>query len=388
MKLLYRVFILLLSFVSLYLSGNDLQYDSLKGRSFSSSRIKVLISKNNKSINIGSINGFKIYDFQNKKALKIIPKKVIKINPDINGISIEGKVYKINAVVLKPIKGFLFIKKYSHRGDFILIKEGKTLLLVNSLSVEDYLKGVLPYEIDPKWPLTALKVQAIVSRSYAISKMRGNKNRYYDLDNTTFSQVYKGTVAEKDSTNTAVDQTCGLVIMYKGKVITAFFHACCGGSTEDSGNLWSISLPYLKSRRSRFCKGTKYYNWGVVLTRKEIRRQLGINTELKSARIISRFSSQRVKNLVITDKKGRRFIFSGKNFRKRIGYRKVKSLLFRIKLRGPYLQIRGNGWGHGVGLCQWCSPIMAKRGWSAEKIIKYFFKDVSIIRSRVQYKWE
>ena len=302
-------------------------------------------------------------------------------------IYLDGRPIAANAVLLRPVQGLIWFKKRSYRGDMMLIREKSGISLINRIGIESYLKGVLPHEINHRWPIEALKAQAVAARSYAIVKMRENGNRIYDLDNSAYSQVYKGSPGEKQSTSDAVEQTRGVVLQYGGKTAVGFFHASCGGRTEASGYVWSSSIPYLQSRRSPWCSGTKYFRWGVVLGRGQISASLGIRVPLASAAVLSRTPSGRVRLLLLRDRNGRKYRYSGKAFRRKIGYNRLRSRWFRVRVRGPYLQILGRGWGHGVGLCQWCAFGMAEKGFTALQILAYFYPGTELGRYRLRTEW-
>ena len=135
-----------------------------------------------------------------------------------------------------------------YRGDLYIYNESSGLMAVNVVDLENYLAGVLVKEMGVTAPLEALKAQAVVSRTYALSNR--NPSAYYDLSADTSTQVYGGyeaeTVPGMERIYEAIRATEGLVINYDGELIQAFFHANGGGHTENSENVWEKELPYLK----------------------------------------------------------------------------------------------------------------------------------------------
>jgi stage II sporulation protein D len=140
----------------------------------------------------------------------------------------------------------------------IIPKGGATILPVNVLPMEDYLKGVVPAEMPAYWGLEALKAQAIAGRTYAITHIGGTD---FDLRASELDQAYSGLTDQRSDSNTAVDATRGQVLTYQGSLIVAFYMASDGGRTESSeyrfvtwdhgaqlrshlGYLASISDPY------------------------------------------------------------------------------------------------------------------------------------------------
>lgn len=120
----------------------------------------------------------------------------------------------------------------------VLGGSGDRLVVVNEVSVDEYLLGVLPREIGAQSPLEALKAQAIASRSYAIGRVGGSSGKSWDLTSDTSSQVYGGLGQEGDTVRRAVGETHGLVLLAGGQVVRAVYHACCGGSTAEAADIW------------------------------------------------------------------------------------------------------------------------------------------------------
>lgn len=126
---------------------------------------------------------------------------------------------------------------------------GGNIVPVNAVSIEEYLYGVVPCEMSPSYAEEALKAQAVAARTYAIKKidMEVHKNSGYELCDGTHCQSYKGKASEFDNTNAAVDATKGMVIYYQNEPIESVFFASSGGYTENSEDIWTAPLPYLKA---------------------------------------------------------------------------------------------------------------------------------------------
>ncbi|WP_026702112.1 SpoIID/LytB domain-containing protein [Salibacterium aidingense] len=116
------------------------------------------------------------------------------------------------------------------------------LQLFNVLDMEDYLKGVVPHEMSSSWPLEALKAQAVAARNYAKVNMDSNEFLY----DTTTHQVYHGRSGEGSRSNQAVRETEGIYAEHNGNLIYAYFHASSGGHTDDSENVWSNEVAYIR----------------------------------------------------------------------------------------------------------------------------------------------
>lgn len=180
----------------------------------------------------------------------------IKGNENINLIKIDGRPYR-------GTMGFNII-------------EGTKLISINFVQLEDYLYGVVPNEIAASWGMESLKAQAVAARTYAVYSIRPNSSYGYDLEDNQNSQVYWGYSYEKPSTNKAVDETKGEMIYYDNKLIQAFYHSTSGGSTENSENVWTASLPYARGVKDEYSdkSGSPYNQWVKTYTKDEIIKKL------------------------------------------------------------------------------------------------------------------
>ena len=124
-------------------------------------------------------------------------------------------------------------------GDLRLTVSGGILRPVLTLSVEDYLLGVVPYEMADSFPLEALKAQAVCARTYALSHQ--HPDRDWDVTDTTADQVFRGISNANTQASAAVAQTTGVVAMYKGTFAVCYYSASNGGRTDLPQNVWGGS---------------------------------------------------------------------------------------------------------------------------------------------------
>ena len=144
----------------------------------------------------------------------------------------------------KPAGDFQ-LKQRSYRGRLQVAVKGSALQAINTVDIESYLPSVVGSEMPASWPQAALRAQAVAARTYALRQRSASQP--FDVSATVASQVYKGVEAETPSTREAVASTRGEVLMYGGNLVNAVFHSSSGGSTENSGDLWTQQLPYLVS---------------------------------------------------------------------------------------------------------------------------------------------
>lgn len=218
-----------------------------------SNAIKIGLQTEVNEIGIGSSVASAIIDANtNHTICNLEPMKGYQVKPYRNKMAIkyDGKYYKIDSdnVVLKTEKeGFLSVKGRWYRGEFIIQNKNGKLTVINNVGIEDYTKGVVPSEMPSGWEAEALKAQAIAARSYALANL-GKRAKYgYDLNDTTEDQVYGGASAETSKTNTIVDETKGLVLIYDLKIIPAYYSASAGGQTVNASSAWGNDLPFIRS---------------------------------------------------------------------------------------------------------------------------------------------
>jgi stage II sporulation protein D len=155
-----------------------------------------------------------------------------------------------------------------------------SLNVVNALTVDNYVKGVIPNESPPSWPPAELKAQAVASRSFALTAGVGGNG--FDLYADTRSQVYKGLESEYASSNRAAEETRGQVVMYNGKVAETLFSACSGGHTESIQNVFGgPAIPYLQGVPDPYDYYCPLHEWTLKFSGPEISSKLGVPGRLK-----------------------------------------------------------------------------------------------------------
>ncbi len=308
-----------------------------------------------------------------------------KVTATARGIRIGAQEWPRERLYVKVRrKAGLHVNKRPYRGDLLIAKDKDGgLLFINVVDIESYIKGVLVHEISPKWPLAALKAQAVAARTYAFYQKQVRKDKPYDVTADVSSQVYGGSKAEKGRTNRAVNFTAGEVLAYGGKVFPAYFHATCGGVTENASELWQIDIePLAGGRLCSFCSSSPHFFWKRALDLAAVRKKLGERYTLRedpaSLAVKERNPTGRVRALIIKDKAGRTMEISAKDFRQLMGPDAVRSTNFSITLEAGKVVLSGKGWGHGVGLCQWGALGMARRGYDYKKILDFYYPGASL----------
>jgi stage II sporulation protein D len=340
--------------------------------------IRVAVAQKKEMIDLQLRGEYRIYSLASDSIIK--EGKNLKVNVSIwqKGLKLGLEKFDLSGIRIETASNAaILIDKRKFRGVMDIIKKPDgTLLLVNHVDIEEYLCGVLYHEVSHLWPLEALKAQAIASRTFALYQHQINKDKEYDLTNTTYSQVYGGATSEKYRTNKAVIRTYGEVMTYNGELFPAYFHACCGGHTEDADKLWKTNLLVLKGRDCPYCTHSPHFNWSRKVSIWLVRKKL-MENGYKCGKIISFKPSAydvsgRVTEVIIETTQGNLVIPSNK-FRIMISPTLIKSTNFTVKLDSEFLYFEGKGWGHGVGLCQWGAYGMAREGFKAEEILDFYY---------------
>ena len=283
----------------------------------------------------------------------------------------------------------------------------KCIDAVNHVKLETYLPGVLESELFGNWHATTFAAQSIAARSYAITSLAQSRDRHYDLESTTTSQVYAGQASNRRAI-TAVRQTRGQVLTYNKQVVRAYYSSCCGGTGQDAAVAFP-SGPRIVSLQGRqhgsWCKASKYFRWGPIhrdkttlATRFTDWGQQNNNpiARLRSLRnivITARNSAGRPAAFTVIDARGRKFNMTAEQLRFAANHDGLDLPLVSAKknLRSSHVQVKvigrslvfydGRGFGHGVGMCQYGAQGLAQKGYNAAMILNFFYRDATIRRS-------
>ncbi len=338
----------------------------------------------------------------------------------------DGEDYYYRAFLEKDSHGIINFDGKNFRGEFLIKRnDDRGLTVINYLSLQEYLYGVLPREMSGDWPLEALKAQAVAARNYAVANMGKHSDYGFDLCSTIDCQVYGGYDVESPRSNMAVDETIGKVLTYEGEVISAFFHSNSGGSTEDSENVWGMAIPYIRGVKDDFSLEAPNSSWTKIYTKDDIENIL-ISNGIDVGDIINVYPKEysnngRVIELSIVGTEGEKVLLREKP-RAIFGYNELKSMNFEIEtdakifvkssenstklsingvnimssngntkaklnrfnvyngvsnksitLTSDKFIFNGKGWGHGLGMSQWGAKKMAELGYSYEDILKYYY---------------
>lgn len=274
--------------------------------------------------------------------------------------------------------------------------ETQTLL---EMGLEQYVTGVVAAEMPASFALEALKAQAVAARTYAVKRLLvpdprvKNFNKEADLSSDpAVNQAWISTAemmkrwgkwnysANKKKIVQAVEETRGKVLIYKGQLIDPAYHASCGGKgTENSGQVWKFDLPYLKQVS---CTGhaDRHQAEALFFSFKKLDTLLGTTlhslpaSKIAQGRAIlsiaEKSSSGRVCAATVGGKN-----FSGAELRTKL---ELPSTRFTWQIKEGGVQIETNGYGHGVGMCQYGAADLAQQGKTYQEILKHYYTGVKM----------
>lgn len=329
-------------------------------------------------------------------------------------------------------------KHYYGSFEFYADNNGK-ITVVNVIDIEQYIKGVLPSEIYPSWKMEALKAAAIVSRTFALRNATSSSHASlgFDVCNNTHCQMYEGTKKEHANTNAAIDETCGMVLMFDGKLAMTPYHSSTGGETASAAEVWGSnpqSYPYLTkifnpfedyrnvpngkwqnivlpaniitfipvSYAAKLSGGNlsfEYDNNGGFINSMTVTDSLGNQVSLTTSSQVRNFFGRLVNssNFGI----GRTYIpsdsyspgisvitASGEYDLTGIGgfeYITADGVKTAAGLTEVYV-FDGKGYGHGVGLSQFGSRDMANAGFNYYQILMTYFPGTELVSIKEQQK--
>ena len=280
----------------------------------------------------------------------------------------------------------LFVKtddiKFHYVSNLVIRVKDEQNNKILKIPFEEYIKGVLAGEIPTSFDLEALKAQAVAARSYALVQMNKNKDNDYDVVNTVTNQVYLTDemlkekwkdeyVSKINKVKSAVIETKGEYLDYNGEVVEALFFSTSTGKTENSEDVFSSKVPYLRSVASVWDEQSPVYEDSVSYDLDDFYKRLGLEyNDIITVEVIEKTSTERVKKIKINSVE-----FSGRDFASRLG---LRSNCFVIVQNNNKVVINTKGYGHGVGMSQYGANGMAKEGYKYDEILKYYYQGTEI----------
>lgn len=299
-----------------------------------------------------------------------------------------------------------------YRGEIRIMPTDSGMLVINRLGVESYLRGVVPLEIGNRQPgeVAAVQAQAVAARTYSYVHMAQAGSRAFDMYATVQDQVYGGADAEKQMADDAITATKDMVIRFAGKVINTPYHSTCGGSTAATSEVWwkEPDQPYLRPVSDRipgsegyYCDPSPRFRWTATFQRDELRATLdkylaqystgvpagGVGS-VTGVRIEGRTPSDRVRAVTFQTSRGN-YLVRGNDVRfvlRAPSGTILNSTYFTTEVTpGPNdevgtLTVKGGGYGHGIGMCQWGAIGRARAGQDYRTILTTYYPGTTVGR--------
>ena len=358
-----------------------------------------------------SVSGTLMYIINTEQEIKLEPILVPNITPVI-----EYGTFKY--------RGVLFLKR---------ILAGH-LNVYNELPFEQYLNGVVPSEMPSSWQMEALKAQAVAARNYGIINIGRHKVDSFDVCNGTHCQAYRGFGHENSRTNQAVEETKGMMVLYNDVLFPAYYHSSSGGRTENSENIWSTPLPYIRAVDDQYGLGSPHDNWTKQYNKKDIQAKLLANKidigdiidivplsvsvngrvtslEIRGTKGNSKLEKEKIRSVMgsseirstwyelttdadlsilnstsgksTTARAGSIYILSATGVNKisttsNKVYMKDRSTLSYSSIIPEYYVFAGKGWGHGLGMSQYGAKGMAEAGFNFIQILEHYYTGAKV----------
>lgn len=330
------------------------------------------------------------------------------------------------------------VNNKGYRGAFEIIRQQDSdITIINVVNFEQYLYSVTSSEMPSSWNSEALKAQAVAARTYALTHLGAFESLGFDMNSTVQFQAYNGYSSEATSSKRAVNGTKGQVAYYAGKPISAFFFSSDGGYTENSENVWTSAVPYLRAVEDKYQPANfNKKNWTTSVTPQDVKDYLaskGVDIgDIIDIKVTSYSKSNNALVMKIIGTKGEK-VYEKDNIRSFMDRKILYSQTFTVAKKGDsavsiisakrgsltltlnnarivtkngvttitvnspiYVRtsgsvnnlsiktaptafvFNGRGWGHGIGMSQWGAKGMGDAGFKYDQILKYYYTGVEI----------
>lgn len=337
--------------------------------------IRVLLFNKKQDITVALPRGEVSIEAEGYKRVSISPPNgKLRFEREPGRFRLSGYHFEVPRIRLIFPEGRFDIRNSRYKGNLILqAMEGGGFDIVFETELEPYVSRVVAAEMSEDWPLEALRSQAIIARSFAVSHIQRHRGRHYDLWGNSRSQAYSRQPASA-RVRLATLSTAGELLYQDDKVLIAYYHSTCGGHTRNS----RIAGFTYTGVECHHCSDSPHYRWEAKVSPEIVQTLVaGSGPALRSIDT-SREPTGHVRSLTFTDVSGTAFQVPVVQFRRSLnqtlGHEAIKSLLFNI-VQGPNnWHFQGRGWGyHGMGLCQFGARSLAASGLDHGAILKRYY---------------
>ncbi|MDE3052839.1 MAG: SpoIID/LytB domain-containing protein [Gemmatimonadota bacterium] len=378
--------------------------------------IRVAIRTSANTVRISSTGGWRFYEADGQTFLAAgnanEPWRVEHAGRDVRAVRSDGMptAWKADAIVAAPNDpaDAMLVDGKPYRGTLRLVGADAGIVVIETVGVEQYLRGVVPLELGDNDPRdsSAIEAQAVAARSYTYTHLAEPEADAYDVTASVDDQVYGGLDAETAAGNAAVAATAGIVITYGGRVVNAPYHSTCGGETAAASEVWhSPDEPYLRPVSDRipgtdryYCEISPRFRWRRVLSASDLNGAVarylaryasvpgGDPGLVRDVMVVNRTESGRVGQLRVVTNLGS-FVLRGNDMRyvlRPVGGEILNSTYFSVAVERnragdlARLVLDGRGNGHGVGMCQWGAIGRARAGQGFRTILRTYYPGTAL----------
>jgi stage II sporulation protein D len=327
--------------------------------------VRVLLVQGRKRFRVGSAAPFVVVDATGRRLH--LPAGAVVVNRRF----VLGNKHVRQPLRFEPGSQPLEVAGAAYRGSVVVKAKPKGLTAVNVLPLDRYLRGVVPWEVPKGWHSATYEAQAVAARSYTLATVHPNKD--FDLFSDQRSQMYGGVGAERDSTNLAVGATAGQVLVWRGRIIPAFYFSTSGGKTSSVHDAWprAHQVPYLVSVNDPYDYLSPHHVWPTITLRAtRVARVLHLRG-VTDMQVVENSSGRAQAVRVRTDRgwKG----FPGQLIRKKFKLGSTDFVVRVMRLDAPPARaiygthVRVEGWVRGLGRAR--LEVLADRGWKTVRQI-------------------
>ena len=392
--------------------------------------VRIALSTSDESARVGGSGSWRIYNRNSSslvakgtsdESMKIEPREgqLVVVRGDGSVTSRKSGPFLVRATTPGS---FVMYEGKRYRGELVVTPNEGGLLVVNRLGVESYLRGVVPLEIGDRKPgeEAAVEAQAVAARSYTYVHMNEAADRPFDMYGSIQDQAYGGVDVEKPMTDAAVNSTRDMVIKYAGRIISTPYHSTCGGRTARVSEVWwrQPDQPYLQPVSDQipgtdkfYCDASGRFRWTANFDQDQLRttleKYLGTVTpaaeppvsvpastprlslgRITGFRVEGRTPSDRVSAVSIQTERGN-YVVRGNDVRfilRTPSGSLLNSTYFTAETTSDgaggisSLVIKGGGYGHGIGMCQFGAIGRARAGQDYRTILTTYYQGTTVSR--------
>ena len=271
----------------------------------------------------------------------------------------DASEYSVESIAENTVKYATWSKGYKYYGGFRLERiKGGNMTVVNILDLEDYVKGVVPYEMSNSWPLEALKAQAVAARSYAVALGSRHSDSHFDICDNTHCQAYRGLNQAGSNSDAAVDQTAGQFVLYNNKVAQAYYYSSNGGASESVSVVWGsnqANYPYLVGKADPYEASlgmtsdnyTRTFSSDTLVAKLKAQGYNTVGSSIVSIAIVSLTDAGNPKQVTFTDNNGKKFTLNTQKVKDMLG---LPSYRYGFEASGSGVSVNGDHPVDGAGL--------------------------------------